>query len=127
LELRLDFSFAEGKAPNGFKSLVVMPFLDAGDGQRFVSCAAFFGANAAGKSNILKAFLTLKLLLKNGTALAEVFEPNLLNPKAILLLVRTNAINRKKDYNLRMNLIVTYILRTGLSKICMLHQTNLVK
>ena len=81
LELRLDFSFAEGKAPNGFKSLVVMPFLDAGDGQRFVSCAAFFGANAAGKSNILKAFLTLKLLLKNGTALAEVFEPNLLNPK----------------------------------------------
>lgn len=81
LELRLDFSFAEGKAPNGYKSLDVMPFLEAGDGQRVVPCSAFFGANAAGKSNILKAFACLKLLLKHGKPLAEVFEPNLLNPK----------------------------------------------
>ena len=80
LELRLDLSFAEGKAPNGYKSLDVMPLLEAGDGQRLVPCAAFFGANAAGKSNILKAFGTLKLLLKYGQPLAEAFEPNLLNP-----------------------------------------------
>lgn len=81
LELRLDFSFGEGKAPNGYKSLEVMPLLEAGDGQRLVPCVAFFGANAAGKSNILKAFGCLKLLLIHGKALAEVFEPNLLNPK----------------------------------------------
>lgn len=81
LELRLDFSFGEGKAPNGYKSLEVMPLLEAGDGQRLVPCAAFFGANAAGKSNILKAFACLKLLLKHGTPLSKVYEPNLLNPK----------------------------------------------
>jgi hypothetical protein len=77
----LDFSFGEGKAPNGYKSLEVMPLLEAGDGRRLVPCMAFFGANAAGKSNILKAFGCLKLLVINGNALAEVFEPNLLNPK----------------------------------------------
>lgn len=81
LELRLDFTFAEGKAPNGYKSFEVMPFLEAGGGQRLVPCTGFFGANASGKSNILKALSTLKLLLKHGPSLTEVFEPNLLNPK----------------------------------------------
>lgn len=81
LELRLDFSFAEGKAPNGYKDFEVMPFLEACDKQRLVPCAAFFGANAAGKTNLLKAFFTLKTLLRDGGKLADLFEPNLLNPK----------------------------------------------
>ena len=77
----MDFSFAEGKAPNGFKTFEVMPFLEAGDKQRLVPCAAFFGANAAGKTNLLKAFGALKALLREGGKLADLFEPNLLNPK----------------------------------------------
>ena len=81
LELRLDFSFAEGKAPNGYKDFEVLPFLEAGDGQRLVPCAAFFGANASGKTNILKAINALKTLLREGGRLADLFEPNLLNPK----------------------------------------------
>jgi len=81
LELRLDFSFAEGKAPNGYETMDVMPFLEAGNKQRLVPCAAFFGANAAGKTNLLKAFSTLKTLLREGGKLADLFEPNLLNPK----------------------------------------------
>ena len=81
LELRLDFSFAEGKAPNGYKSLALMPFLEAQDGRRLVPCIGFFGANASGKSNILKALGALKHLAKLGSELADVFEPNLLNPK----------------------------------------------
>ena len=81
LELRLDFSFAEGKAPNGYKDFEVMPFLEAGDGQRLVPCAAFFGANASGKTNILKSFGTLQQLLGEGCKLTELFEPNLLNSK----------------------------------------------
>jgi len=81
LELRLDFSFAEGKAPNGYKTAEIMPFLEAGDGQRLVPCVAYFGANAAGKTNLLKAFSTLKTLLREGGRLADLFEPNLLNSK----------------------------------------------
>ena len=81
LELRLDFSFAEGKAPNGYKDSEVMPFLEAGDGQRLVPCAAFFGANAAGKTNLLNAFAALKTLLREGGRLTDLFEPNLLNSK----------------------------------------------
>lgn len=81
LDLRLDFSFAEGKAPNGYKTAEVMPFLEAGDGQRLVPCAAYFGANAAGKTNLLKAVSTLKTLLREGGRLADLFEPNLLNSK----------------------------------------------
>ena len=81
LELRLDFAFAEGKAPNGHETLEVMPFLVAGNKQRLVPCAAFFGANAAGKTNLLKAFSTLKTLLREGGRLADLFEPNLLNSK----------------------------------------------
>lgn len=81
LELRLDFSFAEGKAPNGYKDFEVMPFLESGDKQRLVPCAAFFGANAAGKTNLLKAFSALGALLREGGKLADLYEPNLLNPK----------------------------------------------
>ncbi len=81
LELRLDLSFAEGKAPNGYKTFEIMPFLESGDKQRLVPCAAFFGANAAGKTNLLKAVSTLKTLLREGGLLADLFEPNLLNPK----------------------------------------------
>lgn len=81
LELRLDFAFAEGKAPNGYDKMEPIPFLMAGDKQRLVPCAAFFGANAAGKTNLLKAFVTLKTLLREGGRLADLFEPNLLNSK----------------------------------------------
>lgn len=81
LELRLDFSFGEGKAPNGYKDFEVMPFLEATDKQRLVPCLGFFGANAAGKTNILKAVGTLKRLLGEDRDLAELYEPNLLNPK----------------------------------------------
>jgi AAA15 family ATPase/GTPase len=81
LNLELDFSYGEGKAPNGYKDQEVLPFLEAGDGERFVPCMAFFGANASGKTNIIKAFGRLKFLLRNAPELSEVFEPNLLNPK----------------------------------------------
>lgn len=81
LELRLDFSFGEGKAPNGYKDFKVLPFLEAGDQQRLVPCLGFFGANAAGKTNILKAIGTLKRLLGEDRDLDDLYEPNLLNPK----------------------------------------------
>jgi AAA15 family ATPase/GTPase len=81
LELSLDFTYGEGKAPNGYKAQDVLPFIEAPGKARLVPCAAFFGANASGKTNLLKAFCALKELICNGDKLADVFEPNLLNPK----------------------------------------------
>lgn len=79
LELKLDFSYAEGKAPNGYEEQEMLPFIEAGEKQRLVPCMAFFGANASGKTNVLKALEVLCHLVGVGPALAEGFEPNLLN------------------------------------------------
>lgn len=81
LDLKLDFSYGEGKAPNGYQDREIMPFIEAGNNQRMVPCMAFFGANASGKTNILKAFEGLKQLLRNGESLSDLYEPNLLNPR----------------------------------------------
>jgi len=81
LELKLDFNFGEGKAPNGYQGQEIMPFLETTDKKRLVPCMAFFGANASGKTNLLKAFRTLQQLLRGGGPLAQCYDPNLLNPK----------------------------------------------
>jgi len=81
LELRLDFSYGEGKAPNRHQTHDVLPFIEAPNKQRVVPCMAFFGANASGKTNLLMAFGALKHLIREGDNLADLFEPNLLNPK----------------------------------------------
>jgi len=81
LELKLDFTYGEGKAPNGYQGKEIMPFLETADKQRLVLCMAFFGANASGKTNLLKAFGTLNQLLRGGGTLAQCYDPNLLNPK----------------------------------------------
>ena len=56
LDETIDFSFAEGKAPNGHSTQTRLPFLTApGTKFRGVPVLAFYGANGAGKSNLLMA------------------------------------------------------------------------
>ena len=81
LTLKVDFSYGEGKAPNGYQKQEILPFIDAGNNHRLVPCLAFFGANASGKTNILNAFVVLKELLIRDGNLADLFDPNLLNRK----------------------------------------------
>jgi AAA15 family ATPase/GTPase len=81
LELKVDFTFGEGKAPNGHSQLEVMPFIEAANKLRVVPCLAFFGANASGKTNILKAFGALKKLVHRNDELSALYEPNRINPK----------------------------------------------
>jgi hypothetical protein len=81
LDLKVNFSYGEGKAPNGYQNQEIMPFVEAAKNVRLVPCLAFFGANASGKTNLLKAFVTLDQLILKGGKLADIFEPNLLNPK----------------------------------------------
>ncbi|MEI7879693.1 MAG: ATP-binding protein [bacterium] len=81
LELKLDFSYGEGKAPNGYQDQEVMPFIETANKARLVPCMAFFGANASGKTNLLKAFGVLQRLVREGGSLAMCYEPNVLNRK----------------------------------------------
>src|SRR5574344_219880 len=75
VETTVSMTYEEGKAPNGYKKLQRWAFLEK-DGLRLVPCLAIYGANAGGKSNIIKAFLAFDRLLKFG--IANVFDPNLL-------------------------------------------------
>lgn len=77
IETTISMTYEEGKAPNGYKKLQRWPFLED-EKLRLVPCLAIYGANAGGKSNVIKAFLAFDRLLKFGVGGTSVFDPNLL-------------------------------------------------
>lgn len=83
LDLTLDFSYSEGKAPNGYEEMETLPFLElvknSKKSVRIVPCMALYGANAAGKSNIIYALYTLKTIIYSG--IENLYTPNKLNYK----------------------------------------------
>lgn len=83
LDLTLDFSYSEGKAPNGYEEMETLPFLELVKNSkkpvRIVPCMALYGANAAGKSNIIYALYTLKTIIYSG--IENLYTPNKLNYK----------------------------------------------
>lgn len=81
LDVVLDLTFAEGKAPNGWRDYEMMPFLE-GDGHmenRRVPVLSIYGANASGKTNVLEAVLCFKEVLKHG--IGNHFRSNRINAK----------------------------------------------
>ena len=81
LDLEVDLSYAEGKAPNGWADGEVLPFVAptkrAED--RMVPVLAFYGANASGKTNVIRALHTLQKIVRYG--IEGRYNPNRLNPK----------------------------------------------
>ncbi len=75
-KMEIDFTFAEGKAPNGYREMPYHPFL-SDKNIRTVPCLALYGANASGKTNIIKAFWTLQEILGKGLT-ANLHNPNVL-------------------------------------------------
>lgn len=77
-ELTLDFSFGEKRAPGGYHSQERMPFMEDG-ASRAVPCLALFGANAAGKSNIIRAMRVLmELIREKKSDVRKFYDPNLI-------------------------------------------------
>lgn len=76
VNLTLDFTFGEKRAPNGYQNQDRMPFVE--DGQvRAVPCLALFGANAAGKSNIILAMrVFMELVRGKKVDVRKMFDPN---------------------------------------------------
>jgi hypothetical protein len=77
LDMTVDLRFAEGKAPNGYMTWDTLPFLEAPKGERLIPCLALFGANASGKTNVIRALATLQRAVL-GKAV-ECYEPNKLH------------------------------------------------
>jgi len=77
LDMTVDFRFAEGKAPNGYRELETFPFLEVKT-HRVVPCLAFYGANASGKTNIIKAFESFQEIVVTGLD-TNSYNPNKLN------------------------------------------------
>ncbi len=88
VDAELSFSFDEGKAPNGYKDLTYWPFLEPLKSKsRFVPCMSIYGANASGKTNILRALGRLFDIIQMGTrrlphqGKQDFYEPNKLHPE----------------------------------------------
>ena len=78
VDLTLDFSFGERRAPSGYQNQDRMPFVEDGV-VRAVPCLALFGANAAGKSNIIRAMRVLMELIRvKKSDVRKFYNPNLI-------------------------------------------------
>lgn len=61
--LSLDLSFAESKAPQGYREMTMLPFLQEKGSPRFVPCLGLFGANGSGKSTVMEGFALLQSII----------------------------------------------------------------
>ena len=78
LDLIVPMTYAEKKAPNGYKQMELLPFLEEGE-VRTIPCMAIYGANASGKSNIVKAFSALVRIIGDRYN-PKTVSPNKLHP-----------------------------------------------
>lgn len=123
LDLTLDFSYSEGKAPNGYEEMETLPFLELVKNKkkpiRLVPCMALYGANAAGKSNIIYALYTLKTIIYNG--IENLYTPNKLNYKyettTFILEIYIKNILYKYELQYNNTTILKEILSVGNKKI----------
>jgi AAA15 family ATPase/GTPase len=80
LDIKVDFSYAEKRASNKYKELSKLPFLEINKENRFIPSLAIYGANASGKTNIVRAFMVYKTLIDK-SKINGLYFPNRLNPK----------------------------------------------
>lgn len=78
LDLTVPMTYAEKKAPNGYKQMEMLPFLEECE-VRTIPCLAIYGANASGKSNIVKAFSALVRIIEDRYN-PKTVSPNKLHP-----------------------------------------------
>ena len=74
----MDLRYDEGKAPNGYKMSPRLAFLnEANCMERLVPCLALFGANANGKTNLLRAVAALQMAIANSRIdIRQTYDPN---------------------------------------------------
>lgn len=80
LDTTLNMSYDEGKAPNGWVEGEVLPFVESTGSvmDRLVPVLAIYGANASGKTNVVRALKCLQGVIRKG--IEGLYVPNRLNP-----------------------------------------------
>lgn len=81
-ETSLPVTFAEGKAPNGYKESPILSFIQVGEARKARVCPtlALYGANASGKTTLILALQTIVHIVRNGWS-DRMYQPNLLCSK----------------------------------------------
>lgn len=79
VDMEVSFSYGEGSAPKGYKEMDTWPFLTDKTG-RYIPCLAIYGANASGKTNIIRALSTLDDIIRRGLN-NKRYQPNKLHPE----------------------------------------------
>ena len=64
VDLTVDFVYKEGKAPNHYEEMDLLPFLQNGK-ERLSPTFVIYGANATGKTNVIRALLVLHRLVQH--------------------------------------------------------------
>lgn len=96
VDITCDLSFSEGKAPNGYKDLYEWVFCEPKTGHRIVPCLALYGANASGKTNIIKALSAFhKIAIGN---FENVYFPNKINTNEKITKFSLDFIANKQQY-----------------------------
>jgi AAA15 family ATPase/GTPase len=103
LNLTIPLSYAEKKAPNGYKLMDSYPFLEEKD-YRCVPILAFYGANASGKSNIINAFSLLTKIIKRKYC-SDYYNPNKLHSTNTPMLFKLDFLKEGNElsYTLEVN------------------------
>lgn len=96
LNLNLDFKFDEGKAPNGYRELDTVLFLEPKKNNRYIPCLSIYGANASGKTNIIKALDVFKTIIMS--RIDNLYLPNKINTKYETTLFELSFFLKNKEY-----------------------------
>ena len=78
LDMTVNFSFAEKRAPAGFAESETVFFIEPKKRVRLVPVLALYGSNASGKSNVLMALHTFRECVLSG--IEGKFHPDKLHP-----------------------------------------------
>jgi AAA15 family ATPase/GTPase len=97
LDVTIPLTYAEKKAPNGYKEMALYPFIEEND-FRTVPILAFYGANASGKSNIVKAFSLLTHIVRKKYNPND-FTPNKLHSNNSPIIFKLDFLKSGKEYS----------------------------
>jgi len=115
VDTTVSLDYAEGKAPNGYEEMSSLPFFDIGSSKkRVVPCLALYGANASGKTNLIKAIYGLKTFLNTG--IDNVFTPNKLHSNCRSTLFEVNFCKEKNLFSYSVEYNSENVIRESLKK-----------
>ena len=116
IDTTIDLEYGEAKAPNGYKAAERLPFLGYGVNGRIVPCLAVYGANAAGKSNLMEAVALLKHLAADaGATVATCYSPNKLTDMVLPTEFKVEYIQEEKQYTYRIAFNADQVVNEELS------------